>query len=102
MIKNDNEELLICPCCGGVSMIDKEGIFCNQCHLSMRIDDRLYSKEAETYEEARTQTINAWNTRKPMDKIVEKLESDKRHTFDGCINKKYAIDVVKESNKVCQ
>lgn len=29
------------------------------------------------------------------DKVVEELESDEKHTFDGCINKRYAIDIVK-------
>lgn len=30
-----------------------------------------------------------------VDKVVEQLEADKRHTFDGCINKRYAIEIVK-------
>lgn len=30
-----------------------------------------------------------------LDKVVEQLESDKVHTFDGCINKRYAIEIVK-------
>ena len=29
------------------------------------------------------------------DKVVEQLEADKVHTFDGCINKRYAIEIVK-------
>ncbi len=29
------------------------------------------------------------------DKVVKQLEEDKRHTFDGCINKKKAIEIVK-------
>ena len=38
-------------------------------------------------------------------KVVEELESDKRHTFDGCINKRYAIEIVKQggvSDDVCE
>ena len=31
-----------------------------------------------------------------VDKIVEELESDDRHTFDGCINKRKAIVIVKQ------
>ena len=31
-----------------------------------------------------------------VDKVVEELESDKRHTFDDCINKRYAIEIVKQ------
>ena len=30
-----------------------------------------------------------------IDKVVEQLEADKVHTFDGCINKRYAIEIVK-------
>ena len=29
------------------------------------------------------------------DKVVEQLENDEKHTFDGCINKMYAIEIVK-------
>ena len=29
------------------------------------------------------------------DKVVEQLENDEKHTFDGCINKTYAIEIVK-------
>ena len=31
-----------------------------------------------------------------VNKVVEELESDERHTFDGCINKRYAIEIVKK------
>lgn len=30
-----------------------------------------------------------------VNKVVKQLEEDKRHTFDGCINKKKAIEIVK-------
>lgn len=30
-----------------------------------------------------------------VDKVVEQLENDEKHTFDGCINKRYAIEIVK-------
>ena len=29
------------------------------------------------------------------DKVVEQLENDEKHTFDGCINKRYAIKIAK-------
>lgn len=63
-----------CPICGREVVIDREDIFCDYCHLSMRIDDRLYNGEAETYEEAKQQAIENWNTRTPMDNIVADLE----------------------------
>ena len=31
-----------------------------------------------------------------FEKIIEKLEEDKDHTFDGCINKRFAIEIVKQ------
>lgn len=56
-------ELKPCPLCGEVVGIDREYIFCDNCHLICRIDDRLYNGEAETYAEAKQQTIEAWNRR---------------------------------------
>lgn len=34
-----------------------------------------------------------------IDKVVYELEADERHTFDGCINKRYAIEIVKAGVK---
>lgn len=43
--------------------------------------------------------VKAWLNNRPtaydMDKVVEQLENDEKHTFDGCINKRYAIEIVK-------
>ena len=33
---------------------------------------------------------------KVFEKIIEKLEEDEKHTFDGCINKRFAIAIVKQ------
>ena len=30
-----------------------------------------------------------------VEKVVEQFENDEKHTFDGCINKMYAIGIVK-------
>lgn len=30
-----------------------------------------------------------------IDAVVTQLKNDERHTFDGCINKKYATEIVK-------
>ena len=76
-------ELKKCPFCGGEAILDREDIFCDDCHLSMKIHDRLYNREAETYEEAKKQTIEAWNNRateaeiraKAIDEFAEKLKS---------------------------
>ena len=39
--------------------------------------------------------IKACDTAYDPDKVVEQLENDEKHTFDGCINKRYAIEIVK-------
>lgn len=33
---------------------------------------------------------------KTFDKILERLEADEKHTFDGCINKRYVKQIVQE------
>ena len=30
-----------------------------------------------------------------VENVVEQFENDEKHTFDGCINKRYAIGIVK-------
>lgn len=76
-------ELKKCPFCGGEAILDREDIFCDDCHLSMKIHDRLYNREAETYEEAKKQTIEAWNNRvteadiraKALDEVLAKVNT---------------------------
>lgn len=36
-----------------------------------------------------------------FEKIIEKLELDEKHTFDGCINKRFAIEIVKQEAEKC-
>ena len=31
-----------------------------------------------------------------VEKVVAELEKDERHTFDGCSNKRYAVDLVRK------
>lgn len=39
--------------------------------------------------------IDSMPTAYNPDKVVEQLEKDEKHTFDGCINKRYAIEIVR-------
>ena len=39
--------------------------------------------------------VNTMPTAYDVDKVVEQLENDEKHTFDGCINKRHAIEIVK-------
>ena len=74
--------------------------------------NRLYADVhllAGNYErELAEMLIKAFRESKPaydIDKVVAEFESDDRHTFDGCINKRKAIEIVKKgvvSDDVCE
>lgn len=63
-------ELKPCPLCGGAVMLDREYIFCDNCHIVLRFDDYVYSGEAQDMKEATELGIEAWNRR------TEKKEGD--------------------------
>lgn len=70
-------ELLKCPFCGG----DNVGIWHNHM-FTQSFEARCYDchfglAQSDTEEKA----IKAWNTRKPMEKIVERLEEIKMRYF---------------------
>lgn len=67
-----------CPCCGGKAKLFKKRSYfqffivgCTECGL--RTDDMPAVEKA----------IERWNTRKPIDRIVEQLEKEKGIYFDG-------------------
>lgn len=91
-----------CHCCGGKSrfVVDHEHVninceteiygyvMCNECGLEQR--------ELSTKNEA----INAWNTRKPMDDVVERLEECEEyeaeaHNYNASTAFNKAIEIVK-------
>ena len=74
--KMSDKRLLPCPFCGGEAILDREDIFCDNCHLSMTIHTRVQNGEAETYEEARAQAIEQWNTRKPVEAVLDRMEEE--------------------------
>lgn len=96
-----NTSLRECPFCGGenVGVFEHKYFYksylytvnCFDCHFGLKL--------VETEEEA----ITAWNTRKPIDRIVEQLEAEKYRGMEGLepikvafnfgINK--ALDIVK-------
>lgn len=82
-------ELKKCPFCGGEAILDREDIFCDDCHLSMKIHDRLYNREAETYEEAKKQTIEAWNNRATESKIRAKAIDEFAEKLCDAFSEKY-------------
>ena len=56
-------ELKPCPLCGQTPMLDKNEIFCDDCHLVINFDDFVYSGEADDWEESKEMAINTWTTR---------------------------------------
>lgn len=80
-----------CPICDSKSMKilinGRDGIGCTECGL-------MYRPESadETWEE----TVKHWNTRKPLEKIVERLEKLKAEAFDDeVVVLNDAIEIVK-------
>ena len=98
-------ELKRCPFCGGEAKIDKTiantvSVECTVCHASSRI---ILCTEGDIEQKA----IEAWNTRKPMHNIVERLEETKTksyvtgitsnpYEFGACHAMNDAIKIVKE------
>lgn len=70
---NKSKQLLNCPFCGGEATMTHYNnkfakwyqVVCMNCHLS----------QTSTYLSEEV-AITAWNTRKPMERIVERLEKD--------------------------
>lgn len=82
-----DERLLPCPFCGGEAyinyetMVDERTIYwaqvlCKQCHA------RSCGSWRNSYTNAEKKEVKAWNTRKPMERIVEQLEDKFVSTWD--------------------
>lgn len=81
-----SETLLRCPFCGGEAKIDKTiantvSVECTVCHASSRM---ILCTEGDIEQKA----IEAWNTRKPMQNIVERLEEE-YHEIDKSKKESY-------------
>lgn len=95
-------ELKRCPFCGGEVRFVKTGcssrgkighLYCDGCKESFFKNDRWHT-ESELYEK--------WNTRKPLERVIERLEKEKSNlttwaedeAYKLAINK--AIEIIKE------
>ena len=99
------DRLKPCPFCGGEGKLEinremggtQYQVLCTNCPTT--VGRHWFWKKEDA--------INSWNTRKPMDRIVERLEAEKyrgmeslepiRVAFNFGINK--AIEIVKEGGK---
>ena len=120
------DRLTPCPFCGGEKLkidcrsrdaIETYSVRCNKCHArggttsiykgGVLANQRCAALK-ELQEQAIEEAIEAWNTRKPIDKVVEQLESletykqtvtMEKHPFCASeietISKKKAIEIVK-------
>ena len=84
-------ELLHCPFCNSSDMYettDTDGIgtevpvlFCNSCKMIFKVEnDSPYSNEDETFKYLSKKLYEKFNTRKPLDNIIEQLEKRVKHT----------------------
>lgn len=74
-------KLLPCPCCNGEAEFNEIGtqINCKECGLTLDVSE-CYE---QGFSNARDTMIKKWNTRKPMERIVERLKYEKeRHDKD--------------------
>lgn len=75
------EELKKCPFCGGEAIVrvntemggSQYQVFCTECPVTV---GRYWYWNEE-------QAITAWNTRKPMERIVERLEEEYKNAIDA-------------------
>lgn len=77
-------ELKRCPFCGEEEMYETKRenelgtiipqLFCNCCKMTFEIEnDSPYLNDDKTYDYLKEKLHNLWNTRKPMQNIVERL-----------------------------
>lgn len=122
-----SKQLAKCPFCGEGTMyeIQREDelgriipqLFCNSCKMIFEVEnDSPYMSDEKTLEYLKEKLLKTWNTRKPMEIIVERLEEcyeryedleyyegiENGHSldFEYCHGKKdgveEAIEIVKE------
>ena len=97
-----SDKLKPCPFCGGEKLkidcrsrdaIETYSVRCNKCHARGGttsiykggvLANQGYAALKELQEQAKLKAIEAWNTRKPMDKVVEQLEENTSLMRSGC------------------
>ena len=73
-----NDKLLPCPFCGGEATLRKSAFFtCKTFAKCKKCGARTLEYSSASMEDAEMNAIHSWNTRKPMERIVEQLEEIK-------------------------
>ena len=95
--KTSDKRLLPCPFCGGEAELNLFlGNYCVTCTECM---GAIFPAKGMTKEEA----IQAWNTRKPVDAVLEHLEEEKQNALKLWDNNsrymgyEHSIKIVKEN-----
>lgn len=74
-----------CPCCSSSNIyltfeVNDIGttipvMFCNSCKIIFKVEnDSPYLNDKATYKYLEEKTIKAWNTRKSLERVIERLE----------------------------
>ena len=109
--KEQTNTLLNCPFCGGEARLQRKKrnlhgyyVICKSCGCRTS----FYQYKYDSLEKLREQAIEVWNTRKPMQNIVERLEEEKAYedifedemscgAYSAYLN---ALNIVKEEGGV--
>lgn len=86
-------KLFPCPFCGGeatlANIFGRNGVICKECEAMFRMH----------MDETEQDAIKAWNTRKLMEDIVERLQEKDDDCGCGKISVWEAIDIVRNAGK---
>lgn len=98
-----NDKLLPCPFCGGEAFVDTHKFWDVEAKdfTVKTYGVRCYECQAGTMQYFRTEedAIKQWNTRKPMERIVEQLEKLKTNAFDDeVVVLNDAIEIVRKGS----
>ena len=74
-INKTNETLKPCPFCGGEAIVETEKIGKEQLLYAVGCSDRECVSQGRYYTTVES-AINAWNTRKPVENVIERLEKE--------------------------
>ena len=122
MIDKTSDKLIPCPCCGGEAALKKyyessDGrcdkhaqIICCDCELTMELTWDEFSKAQEEFgytggyysqnksfwDGMHQKLINKWNARKPMERIIERLEETYDATHENYMKDRDLITLVKK------